>query len=82
MPVVGATHSQLSHLAKLKAGVSSADKKMEGVQLASAIARHMDKGDVFRRELAALEDELRLATSVHLLVLGARCSDAEAVVPE
>ena len=82
MPVVGATHSQLSHLAKLKAGVSSADKKMEGVHLPSAVARHMDKGDEFRRELVALEDELRLATSVHLLVLGARCSDAEAVVPE
>ena len=47
-----------------------------------AIARHMAKGDALRRELVALEGELRLATSVHLLVLGARCSDVEAVVPE
>ena len=82
MPFVGATHSQLSHLAKLRTGVSSTEKKMGDVRLPAAIARHMEKGDALRRELVALEGELRLATSVHLLVLGARCSDVEAVVPE
>ena len=82
MPVVGATPSQVSHLSQLRAAVARAAKRMDGVHLPSAIMRHMAEGDKSRRELAALEEELRLATLVHRLVLGARCSDVEGVGPQ
>ena len=81
MPVVGTTLSQTSRLSQLKAAVSRAAKKMGGVHQPSAIMRHMSEGDDSRRELVAFEAELRLATSVHRLVLGARCNDVEGVVP-
>ena len=82
MPVVGATPSQISHLSQLKAAVTRATKRMEGVHQPSAIARHMADGDKSRQELVACEEEFRLATSVHRLVLGARCNDVAGVVPE
>ena len=54
---------------------------MVGVQVPAAIARHMATGDAARLELAELEKEAHEVTSSRLLVLGAACSDVEAILP-
>ena len=80
MPVVGASFSQLADLSRLKSAVEKKSKKVDGAQQQSAIARHMAGLDSARRELRVLEEEVALATSSRLLVLGARCNDVEALL--
>ena len=81
MPVVGVSLSQMTQMSKLKAAIIRADKRMVGVQVPAAIARHMATGDAARLELAELEKEAHEVTSSRLLVLGAACSDVEAILP-
>ena len=80
MPVVGATPSQLADLNRLRSTSAKKTKKIDGAQQQSAIARHMAGLDSARRELRVLEEEVALATSSRLLVLGARCNDVEALL--
>ena len=81
LPVVGASPSLLSRISRLEAEVSRADKHMGLVQRFSSVTKHMAVGDAARLELASLKEELRVVTSSHLLVLGAKDSDLELDVP-